>query len=239
MVQVPQQEALIIGAGKMARHWGFYLQSLGMPTATWSRSESEETTPEEISAHFNHFPTLFLAISDDAIKEFYDNFLIDFPGSVYHFSGAFYHPEIFGMHPLMTFGKELYPAEFYKSIPLVVDFRSSHSFIENLPNSQYNLSSTDKALYHSFCVMAGNFPQWLWKNIFTEFEKLNIPKEALQPFLQQSLDNVFKTGDDNLSGPLLRNDQTTLANHQEALNGHLLLNIHRAFVETVKQESEQ
>ena len=135
---------------------------------------------------------------------------------------------------MMTFGNDLYPADFYKTIPLTLDFSSSNSFIASLPNPQYAVSPTDKALYHSFCVIAGNFPQWLWHNTLAEFEKLNIPRAALQPFLQQSLDNTFKTGGDNFSGPLLRNDQTTLARHQEALDGHHMLQIYRAFVEAAK-----
>ena len=135
---------------------------------------------------------------------------------------------------MMTFGNDLYPADFYKTIPLTLDFSSNNSFIASLPNPQYAISPTDKALYHSFCVIAGNFPQWLWHNTLAEFEKLNIPRAALQPFLQQSLDNTLKTGGDNFSGPLLRNDQTTLARHQEVLDGHHLLQIYRAFVEAAK-----
>jgi len=237
MAQVPQHNDLIIGGGKMARHWGFYLQSLGTPATFWNRSNSVKTKPRELSAYFNNFSTVYLAISDDALKEFYETYLTEFSGSVFHFSGAFYHPEIAGIHPLMTFGKDLYPADFYKSIPLTLDFSSKNSFIASLPNPQYTVSPKDKALYHSFCVIAGNFPQWLWQNVFTEFEKLNIPKAALQPFLQQSLDNTFKTGDENFSGPLLRNDQITLARHQEALDGHHLLQIYSAFVEAVKKNS--
>lgn len=235
MGQVPLHDNLIIGGGKMARHWGFYLQSLGSPATFWSRSDAVEKTPQVLSTYFNNFSTVFLAISDDALKKFYETCLTGFSGSVFHFSGAFYHPQISGIHPLMTFGKDLYPVDFYKTIPLTLDFSSKNSFIENLPNAKYLVSPKDKALYHSFCVIAGNFPQWLWQNVFTEFEKLNIPREALHPFLQQSLNNTLKPGDENFSGPLLRNDQTTLARHQEALEGHQLLQIYRAFVETVKK----
>ena len=71
-------------------------------------------------------------------------------------------------------------------------------------------------------------------SMLNRYEKLNIPRAALQPFLQQSLDNTFKSGGDNFYGPLLRNDQSTLARHQEVLDGHHLLQIYRAFVEAAK-----
>ena len=69
MAQVPQHIDLIIGGGKMARHWGFYMQSLGSPATFRNRSNSVEKKPRELSKYFNKFSTVYLAISDDALKE--------------------------------------------------------------------------------------------------------------------------------------------------------------------------
>ena len=38
MAQVPQHNNLIIGGGKMATHWGYYLHSLGSSATFWNRS---------------------------------------------------------------------------------------------------------------------------------------------------------------------------------------------------------
>ena len=118
MGQVPQKNGLMIGDGKMARHWRHYLETQGLPLASWARSKAQPSPKGELSAYFSNFSTLFLGITDDSLEEFYETYLTTFTGTIFHFSGSYSHKRMIGLHPLMTFGENLYTAEFYEQIPL-------------------------------------------------------------------------------------------------------------------------
>ena len=87
----------------------------------------------------------------------------------------------------------------YKKTPFILD-KNSPDFSELFPllkNPNFKLDHTQKPLYHAACVMSNNFTTILWEHAFEIFsDKLQIPKQALIPILEQTCLNL---SDNNLS----------------------------------------
>ncbi len=74
MRQVPRNVSyLLIGNGRVARHFQHYFSLLQLPFVTWQGSESPSLLREQIR-HASH---ILLLISDDAIDSFIDAYLLE------------------------------------------------------------------------------------------------------------------------------------------------------------------
>ncbi|MGZ3742364.1 MAG: DUF2520 domain-containing protein [Pseudobdellovibrionaceae bacterium] len=221
---------LIIGAGKLAKHLNHYLQILELSPLTWDRAQD----PHLLNIKISQASHVLLAISDSAIENFYRTHLAGFDKTVVHFSGALHIPDLIAAHPLMSFGPELYERETYFHIHFTLT--GADSLLEALPGLPNNfsiLAPEKKALYHSLCVMGGNFPVILWQKMLAEFETLGIKKEAARVYLETILNNTLKNPHTALTGPLARKDKYTLIKNIEALEDDEFQKIYLAFVDTV------
>jgi predicted short-subunit dehydrogenase-like oxidoreductase (DUF2520 family) len=219
----------LIGRGRVATHMARYLEIEAQPYVTWHRG-----MPSPVGAALASADIILLAISDDAIQPFID----DHPGlrqrPIVHFSGSLVVDGADGLHPLTTFGPELYDLETYRSIPFIEEL-GGVSFREIFPqmcNPSWQLNRQHKALYHALCVVAGNFTTLLWSKAFEDFEqRLGLPREALQPFLAQTFRNTSMAGRAALTGPLARGDVETVARDLRALEGDPYALVYRAFAQ--------
>src|SRR5665213_382552 len=103
----------LLGSGRVARHFSYYLKTLNLPVLLWSRNGSPE---------FNSFPdsdpnirlrnTLALsshvlfAVRDESVAELALPWK-DSGRALVHFSGALQIPGVHAAHPLMTFSAKL------------------------------------------------------------------------------------------------------------------------------------
>jgi hypothetical protein len=233
---------LLIGSGKLSRHFAKYFAELHLSFETW-------TTPREYPADFfRNFRAshVWFLVSDRAIgpvvarvreglTEFGTGILPSGDEPIFlHASGATVLPGVIGAHPLMTFGDSLYDLETYRRIPFVVedhfDGRLASEALGGLPNLAVSLDPAKRALYHSLVSIAGNFPALLWAEVFSRFEReLGLSRDLLAPFLFRTLANVLAEGEAALTGPLVRGDAPTLKNHRAALAGTSLSSIYGAF----------
>jgi predicted short-subunit dehydrogenase-like oxidoreductase (DUF2520 family) len=217
----------LIGRGRVATHMAHYLDLEAQPFLTWNRED--QPSPERALAGAD---TILLAISDGALAPF----LADHPGlgprPVVHFSGSLVLDGAHGIHPLMTFGPDLYELETYRSIPFVEE-RGGPGFGKLFPglrNPSWAIDPAQKPLYHALCVLAGNFSTLLWSKAYQDFEEcLGLPREALRPFLTCTSDNALTAGRDALTGPLSRGDVETVERDLRALEGDPYADIYRAF----------
>jgi predicted short-subunit dehydrogenase-like oxidoreductase (DUF2520 family) len=175
---------------------------------------------------------ILLAISDDSLESFLDQYPELSARSLVHFSGSRVIENIAGLHPLMTFGRETYDLATYRSIPFVSE-HGRLGFGEIFPalqNPSWVIEPGLKPLYHALCVMAGNFPALLWNKVFRDFEgKLGLPHEILGPYLAQTLENTLADGGQALTGPLARGDYHTVQQNIAALGGDAYAEVYRAF----------
>ena len=228
MRQVPY---LIIGDGRLARHFCHYLQLLDLPFLQWSRRA--DPTGEQLPIQAAKAERALMCLSDVAIEPFIRQHACLQDCIRIHCSGQLTTDLAIGVHPLMTFTPELYDAELYPTIPFVLE-QQAYTFADLFPglqNPHYTLAAKDKALYHSLCVLSGNFTCILWQKFFGDLEsQLGLPKAAAMPYLQQVMKNLQSHPDAALTGPLARGDQTTIAANLAALDGDPFQQIYQAFV---------
>jgi predicted short-subunit dehydrogenase-like oxidoreductase (DUF2520 family) len=220
----------IVGDGRLATHFAHYLRLLGLPVRQWSRR-----APQDALAGC---PVILLLVSDPAIEAL----AACYPDRTrIHCSGSLLSDTVHGMHPLMSFGRELYTRAEYERIPFVAEdaalFR--HVF-PTLPNPVHAIRREDKARYHALCAMAGNFTGFLWAKLFAEFPAaLGIPAEAAIPYLEQVCRNIAATPTQPerfLTGPIVRGDRAAVDKHLAALGGDPYRRVYQAFADLLLKQ---
>lgn len=226
----------LVGRGRVAAHVARYLSLEDLHFLTWHRGM--EISPEESLASAE---VILLLISDDSIEEFARAHPALGKGSMVHFSGSLVVDGLPSLHPLMTFGPELYDLETYRTIPFIeeeggVGFRE---VFPTLPNPSWKLDPDLKPLYHALCVLSGNFSCLLWSKAIEEFEEqLGLPREVLKPYLEQTGHNTLENGRRALTGSLARGDRGTVERDLSALEGDPYAEVYRAFANLVDNREE-
>ena len=228
----------IVGDGRMATHFARYLELSAIPFKQWSRRNNSHEDPADF---LKGSRAVFLLIKDDAISGFIEAHPKLKEMNPVHFSGSLYMEDIPSIHPLMTFSKEFYSIEKYKTIPFIHE-KGKVSLTDILPeldNPSRAMDFGKKSLYHSLCVLSGNFTTMLWQKVFSDFQdKLELDSELLIPYMEQTFENLKNNWVDALTGPLARKDEATIERNMNALEGDMYQNVYRSFADTVfKRES--
>jgi predicted short-subunit dehydrogenase-like oxidoreductase (DUF2520 family) len=232
MRQVPHY--LIIGNGRVARHFTFYFSHLDIPYSTWHRQESH-TTLQRLIKESSH---ILILINDGAIEHFIGHELKNGAQLLIHFSGSLITDLAYGCHPLMTFSEALYPEDQYKTIPFIVeqDAPAFQELFPGLPNPHTRLEKKLKAKYHALCVLSGNFSCMLWQKLISTFEnEFKFAPEIAQPYLLQQTQNIQNNYKTALTGPLVRNDLNTIKNNIASLESDPFQEVYKSFVECYRK----
>jgi len=144
--QVPQKTKasyFLIGEGRVAKHFSYYFDLLGLSFRSWSRKKN---SPDELD--LSNVSHVLLLISDDALEPFFRQHKHLFKQKkVVHFSGCRSFDSIKSAHPLMSFGENLYDFDTYKNIPFVLEEGEClKEVLPGLENPSYFLSKEKKAL---------------------------------------------------------------------------------------------
>ena len=225
-----QFQYLIIGAGHVARHLSHYFTLLNIPYQTWDRAQD----PHLLRAKVAEATHVLLAISDDALENFYRKHLEGHDKVVVHFSGSRNIAGMISAHPLMTFGPGLYDLELYQKIHFTITGTDSVAavFPGGFPNPYSYLPADKKALYHALCVMGGNFVTLLTSKMIHGLHELGIPSEAATMYSEKILANALLLKEAALTGPLARKDVATVEVNLKALEGTDDEKIYKAFLAT-------
>ena len=227
--QVPTY--LIIGNGRVARHFRHYLSSLSIPYQSWDRSQ-DPALLQPLARATSH---ILILVGDAAIEGV--ALELKTRACKIHFSGSLTTPQAYGAHPLMTFGPELYAPEKYREISFIVDESAPEDILPGLPNTQIRLAPDKKAKYHALCVMAGNFSCLLWQKLFADFkDEMHIDPQAAHPYLRQQMENLMRDYKTALTGPLARGDGATITRNLQALDGDAFRRVYQSFVEAYKEK---
>lgn len=229
---------LIIGNGRMAKHMTYYLGSLGLSFATWSRQFNQTNTLLTLTQECSHALVL---INDSAIEPFIQQHVFLEKMTLVHFSGALTTRLASSTHPLFTFTQDLYPLETYGKIPFFLTEASApfESLLPGLPNPHHRIQEELKAYYHSLCVLSANFTTILWQKFFQELEnRFKIPHSVAFPYLEQTLKNLQEQPITALTGPLARRDHKTIQENIKALQGDPFQTVYYAFLASFRNTQE-
>lgn len=232
MRQVPHY--LIIGRGRVAKHFQHYFSQLQLSHSSWHRQESLAQLHSELESTTH----VLLLINDQAIAPFIAEHLQEVKAMLIHFSGSLVLDGAFGAHPLMTFNDSLYDLSQYKNIPFIID-HNAPAFADVLPglaNPHSRLHTSLKPKYHALCVLSGNVSCLLWQKLFSTLQnEFHIPAEIAHPYLQQQMQNLLLHPDTALTGPLVRRDMATITKNISALEGDAFQTIYKSVVECYQQ----
>jgi predicted short-subunit dehydrogenase-like oxidoreductase (DUF2520 family) len=236
MRQVPVYA--VIGDGKVARQFTQFLEFKKISFAKWQRN----STWKHLVGTVGPASHVLLLISDSAIDDFVDshqNILKD--KILVHCSGSLLSKKAFSAHPLQSFCFGNFNAERFEKIPFIIE-ESGPSFSDLLPafsNPHFAIKRENKPYYHSLCVMANNFTTVLWQKLFHEFEgRLQIPPSVAFPILEQTLANLKSDFRNALTGPLAREDFSTLEKNMRSLEGDPFQAVFREFVNMHRREGK-
>ena len=237
MRQVPHY--LIIGNGRVAKHFKHYFSLLKIPFSSWNKAE----TTLDLKNKLSHASHALVLISDDAINSFIEKHFNENNNAIWiHFSGSLVSPIAIGAHPLMSFNSGFYILDHYKNIPFILDHDAPEfeRILPGLPNPHAYLNKNLKAKYHALCVLSGNFSCLLWQKLFSDFKKeFHFPASIAHPYLLQQTQNLISDFNTALTGPLVRNDKHTIEKNLQALNGDFFQEIYKAFVDCYEKIQEE
>lgn len=243
MKNTPTNSYGIVGDGRVAQHISHYFRLREINFKVWSRRLSSEPVDLELFEQ----DVILLLIKDSAIENFIDKNPQLQQKTLVHFSGSLVAEKAYGVHPLMTFGNDLYDLETYERMPFICE-AGRHEFSDlnfetlfpKLKNMSYQLHYQDKALYHALCVLSQNFTTVLWQKFFSEMQsQFSIGIEALKPILEQTLINLLKNPSASLTGPLARGDTKTIRANLEALRDDPFKEVYEAFVSAWSKTQKQ
>ncbi len=224
---------LVIGRGRLSRHFQNYLRLESIDFEQWDRSSLVS-----LGDVLGRVRTVLLLISDDAIEAFLDRHVGQQPNVWVHCSGSLTTPLADGAHPLMSFGDDLYDLATYREIPFVCEIgrRPFPDLLPELVNPHTMIDPVSKPLYHALCSLGGNFTTLLWQKVFSESETtLGIDRSFFYPYLEQVARNLMSCSAP-LTGPLLRGDDQTIDRHLRALAGDPFEAVYRAFVAAYRSD---
>ena len=214
----------------------FYLQSQNVRGHHWYRKEH---SPEDLNRFIKTCDTVLVLIKDSEVKKFIDEHPLLQEKTLVHFSGALVIPGVVGLHPLMTFSDKLYSLDFYKKIPFISE-KGNETFKEIFPqleNPTHEIDPEMKPLYHSLCVMGGNFTTLLWKKLLESFkEKFDFNPDLVFPYLDKITENIKEDYKTALTGPLVRKDISTMRKNLTALENDSFAEVYRSFVQATHPE---
>lgn len=206
----------IIGNGRMSKHMQFYFAGIGLEFKVWTREETEDQL-QNLIEHSTH---ILILIKDSEIVPFIQKHQEKLRNKILiHFSGSLTTPLAIGVHPFMMAGKQLYALEEYKKIPFVIENGYSlKTLFPKLENPSFSIDKEKKPLYHALAVLGANGSILLWQKAIQEFQsQLGLPKEVLLSCIKQVAFNLENNEKEALTGPLVRNDQETIARNLKAL----------------------
>jgi len=230
-----KSSCLLIGNGRLAKHFQYYLELKSIPFKRWWRGSAFD-----LHLLLADSEKILVLISDNAIEPFIkENQKSTARATWIHCSGSLETPLAEGAHPLMTFGDKLYDLQSYQSMPFVTTSgrKGFKELFPELNNPSATISGDKKGLYHAWASMAGNFSSMLWAEYLLRLEhEFQIDRNLATPYLNQIFKNIHDS-QSPMTGPLIRGDEQTLATHLNSLNGDPFKIVYTAFTDAFRQSA--
>ena len=225
----------IAGNGRASFHLQAYFRLLGLPFKLWHRPSG--LAPEAVLAPCS---TVFVLLSDSAIKPFIsaNPFLKD--KKLIHFSGSLNLTGAAAMHPFMPLASRPLTLAQYKSIPFALQPGIAlKKLVPEFTNPSFCVRRQDKPLYHALCVLGANLPVLLWSRAGDGLSAFGVTPTTAAAYFRASLDNFIADPARALTGPIARADAATINSNIKALGRDPYAKVYRAFARAYLRGKER
>lgn len=235
---------LIIGFGKLGSHLYYSLKSTGKYSVTAAKKRS--TKKSILAGLVKNANVIFICVQDSKITKTAESIAkLRVPLKnkiIFHTSGALtsdaiaelkQHGALTGsFHPVQSFAKRTTRlTDSFNEIYIATEgvkqaVRKAYAIAKSIGSNPFTIKKENKVYHHICCVMASNFLSALNGRIeetgrkkiqingFNNLTFLNI----YMPLAKQTLGNIALHGaKGSLTGPIERNDVTTVKHHLDAL----------------------
>lgn len=132
------------------------------------------------------------------------------------------------LYPLQTFSKS--KEVDFRNVPLCIEARDEaitiilEQLAQTISNKVYHINSEKRKVLHLAAVFACNFPNYLFTIAQQIVAKQGLDFEILRPLIRETAEKVQIAIPATVqTGPAIRNDENTMAMHQQLLEGEPLL----------------
>lgn len=232
-------KVVCLGSGNVATHLAAAFNGAGMQLVqVWSpNKEHADALASRLNAQgindmvdLDRTADLYLiSVKDDAIGEVAAA-LQGIDGLVVHTSGATSMDVLSGLkeygvlYPLQTFSKDTKLD--ISASPLCLEAGSDQAYglleeaASRISSAVYRINSAERKTLHVAAVFACNFTNQLYHLAYTILEKSGLEFDLLKPLILETASKVQTALPEAVqTGPALRNDQRTINNHLELLQG--------------------
>ena len=221
---------------------GYYSRSY--ESASKAAKHTGSTAFADMNDLISSSDTLFITVPDGEISGVWDRMReADLNGKiVIHTSGACTIAQLsgitdsgafgFSLHPLCAVSDRFTSHEALSKAVFTIEYDENKNeeaylsivrMMENAGNTVIPIKSEDKPRYHAAAVMASNMVVGLSYTAEQMLKSVGFDEEsagkALMPLIKGAVDNILRQGSiDALTGPVERNDVTTVRKHMDVLN---------------------
>ncbi|WP_366183080.1 DUF2520 domain-containing protein [Flavobacterium ovatum] len=190
-----------------------------------------------------------IAVSDDAIGEVASQ--LPFTNRlVVHTSGAMDLQTLDSknrkgvFYPLQSFTKNKKVA--FKTIPICLesenedDYKMMEKVATAISNKIYPIQSQQRKALHVAAVFVNNFTNHLFKIGAEICADNQIPFEILQPLILETVQKITTISPEQAqTGPAIRNDQKTIATHEQFLTNENQLNLYKILTQSIQNNGKK
>lgn len=127
-------------------------------------------------------------------------------------------------YPLQTFSKT--KEVDFRNVPLCIEAKDEaiakilEQLAQTISNRVYHIDSEKRKALHLAAVFACNFPNYLYTIAQQIIAKQGLDFELLRPLIQETAEKIQSADPATVqTGPAIRNDDITMAMHQQLLEG--------------------
>jgi predicted short-subunit dehydrogenase-like oxidoreductase (DUF2520 family) len=232
----------IIGSGNVATHLAVAFKNAGHRIVqVYSRAMQNaallayhvKAEPIDDLIQIDPETDLFvIAIKDDAIGIIaeqlapYQKLMVHTSGATDMYALLAFSDNVGVFYPLQTFSKT--KEVNFRAVPLCIEAANEdiakelQQLAQTISNNVYRIDSAQRKILHLAAVFACNFPNYLYNIAQQILVQHNLDLDLIRPLILETAEKV-QTGLPSVmqTGPAVRNDQTTMNNHLQLLNGDL------------------
>jgi len=242
IIQEEIRKIVLIGAGNVASHLGMVLLDAGCTILqVWSHSrETAAKLAENLGSSIcdslseldQDADLYIISIPDHAIDKVLDQIKLKSEQLLVHTSGSLPMSVLknktanFGVfYPLQTFSKER--SLDFTNIPLLLEASSVKNLYRlfdlavKLSGSVISIDSDQRKRMHLAAVFASNFPNFLYTIAEEILADNKIEFDLLKPLILETAAKIITASPDDVqTGPAIRDDKKTIAEHMHMLQNY-------------------